>query len=94
MKAMLPLSLLLLATGGCMHFEEGRVGPLGTSVYETHYQQIADKRQAANPGTEVSPTGIDGPLTENVLDSFRGVTGNAKQVVQPIEIRVGGSGGN
>ncbi|WP_349569618.1 hypothetical protein [Azotobacter salinestris] len=92
MKAMLPLSLLLLAMGGCMHFEEGRVGPLGTSVYETHYQQIADKRQAADPGTEVSPTGIDGPLTENVLNSFRGVTGNAKQVAQPIQIKMQSGG--
>jgi hypothetical protein len=62
---------------------------LGYSVYETHYQQIADKQLAANPGTEISPTGTDGPLTEKVMDGYRGVTGSAAQVAQPIQINIG-----
>lgn len=88
-KAMIPLSLLLLGATGCMSFEEGRMGSLGSSIYETSYQQIADKGRAANPGTEVSPAaGMDGPLTEKVLDTFRGVTGNANQVAIPIRIQM------
>ena len=89
MKAIWPLALLLLGLSGCMTYEEGRVGPLGTSVSQTAYQQIANKEVAASPGTEVSPTGTDGPLTEKVMDSFRGVTGDAAQVGQPIQINIG-----
>lgn len=87
MKALIPL-MLMTALAGCMTYEEGRVGELGSTVYATHYQQIADKEVAANPGTEVSPTGADGPLTEQVLDGYRGVTGDAAEVAQPIEIRM------
>ncbi|WP_137885351.1 hypothetical protein [Pseudomonas sp. 2FE] len=89
MKTMMPLCLLVSALSGCMTYEEGRVGTLGYSVYQTSYQQIADKERAANPGTEVSPTGTDGPLTEKVMDGFRGVTGDAEQVGQPIQINIG-----
>ncbi len=88
MKALVPL-MLLTTLAGCMTYEEGRVGDLGHTVYLTTYQQIADKERAANPGAEVSPTGIDGPLTESVMDSYRGVTGDATQVAQPIQINVG-----
>jgi hypothetical protein len=88
MKVILPLMLLTTLTG-CMTYEEGRVGELGHTVYLTTYQQIADKELAANPGTEVSPTGIDGPLTEQVMDNYRGVTGDAGQVAQPIQINIG-----
>ena len=89
MKRTIVLTLLLLGPSGCMTYDEGRVGQLGYSVYETHYQQIADKELAANPGTEISPTGTDGPLTENVMDGYRGVTGDAAQVAQPIQINIG-----
>ena len=68
MKALIPL-MLLTTLAGCMTYEEGRVGDLGSTVYATTYQQIADKELAANPGTEVSPAGIDGPLTEQVMDN-------------------------
>lgn len=88
MKALIPL-MLLTTLAGCMTYEEGRVGDLGSTVYATTYQQIADKDLAANPGTEVSPTGIDGPLTEQVMDNYRGVTGDAAQVAQPIQINIG-----
>ncbi|MWV16773.1 hypothetical protein F3I16_12050 [Pseudomonas sp. L-22-4S-12] len=84
------LSVLLCTTlGGCMSYEEGRVGSLGQSVYATTYEQIADKELAANPGTEVSPVGTDGPLTEKVLDGYRGKTGDAQQIGQPIQINIG-----
>lgn len=88
MKALIPL-MLLTTLSGCMTYEEGRVGELGYTVYATHYQQIADKEVAANPGTEISPTGTDGPLTEQVMDGYRGVTGDAGQVAQPIVINTG-----
>lgn len=88
MKALIPL-MLLCSLAGCMTYEEGRVGSLGSTVYATTYQQIADKERAANPGTELSPTGVDGPLIENVMDGYRGVTGDAAQVAQPIQINVG-----
>ncbi|MNZ69563.1 hypothetical protein D3C78_878670 [compost metagenome] len=88
MKTLIPL-MLLTTLAGCMTYEEGRVGDLGYTVYATTYQQIADKEVAANPGTEVSPTGIDGPLTEQVMDNYRGVTGDAGQVAQPIQINIG-----
>jgi len=87
MKALIPL-LLLGTLAGCMTYEEGRVGELGSTVYATTYQQIADKEVAANPGTEVSPTGVDGPLTESVMDGYRGVTGDAAEVAQPIQIQM------
>lgn len=87
MKALIPL-MLLGTLAGCMTYEEGRVGELGSTVYATTYQQIADKEAAANPGTEVSPTGVDGPLTEQVMDGYRGVTGDAGEVAQPIQIQM------
>lgn len=87
--ALWPLALLLLGLSGCMTYDEGRVGSLGSTVYQTHYQQIANKALAANPGTEVSAAGTDGPMTEKVMDSFRGVTGDAAQVAQPIQINIG-----
>jgi hypothetical protein len=93
MKSMLALfsllALLLSGLSGCMTYDEGWVGPFGSSVYQTHYQQIANKEVAANPGTGVSPTGTDGPLTEKVMDGYRGVTGDAQQVGQPIQINIG-----
>lgn len=89
MKRVIAMTLLLLGPSGCMTYDEGRAGPVGTTVYETHYQQIADKERAANPGTEVSATGIDGPVTEKVMDGYRGVTGDAAHVAQPIQINMG-----
>ncbi|MCO6059616.1 hypothetical protein NG726_23480 [Pseudomonas sp. MOB-449] len=82
-------ALLLVGLSGCMTYEEGRVGPLGYSVNQTLYQQIADKERAANPGTEPSATGVDGPLTEKAMEGYRGATGDAQQVGQPIQINIG-----
>jgi hypothetical protein len=94
MKIMIPsLVLSLSVLSGCMSYNEGRVGPLGSTVNQTLYQQIANKELAANPGTSISPVGTDGPQTESVLDSYRGVTGKAEQVAQPIQINIG-SGSN
>ena len=89
MKHMIVLTLLLLGPSGCMTYDEARVGTQGSSIYDVHYQQIADKAVAANPGTEVSATGTDGPLTERAMDGYRGVTGDATQVAQPIQINIG-----
>ena len=93
MKALVSL-MLLTALGGCMSFDEGRVGELGHTVYLTENQQIADKEQAAAPGTDISPVGTDAPRLEGVLDKFRGVTGDARKVARPIQINVGGSSGS
>lgn len=87
MKALI-LSVVLASAAGCMTYDEGRVGTLGQSVYATNYEQIANKEVAANPGTEVSPSGTDGPLVEKVLDGYRGKTGDANQVGQPIQINI------
>ncbi|MGL4318550.1 MAG: hypothetical protein ACRCTL_18295 [Pseudomonas sp.] len=88
MKSLI-LSVLLASTlVGCMTYNEGRVGPLGESVYATTYEQIANKDVAANPGTEVSASGTDGPVVEKVMDGYRGKTGDAEQVRQPIQINV------
>ncbi|GLZ89051.1 hypothetical protein Pres01_51020 [Metapseudomonas resinovorans] len=89
MKPIISFCLVALCSGCVMTYEEGRVGSPGYSVYQTTYQQIADKEHAANPGTEVSPAGMDGALTERVIDSYRGVKGDAKQVGQPIQINIG-----
>jgi hypothetical protein len=43
MKRMIVLTLLLLGPSACMTYDEARVGTQGYSVYQTHYQQIADK---------------------------------------------------
>jgi len=87
MKSLLPVCVLLLLAG-CIPYQEGRVGALGSTVNATLYQQIADKHMAANPGTALPTVGTDGPLTERVLDGYRGVTGDAQQVAQPIQINV------
>lgn len=77
-----------LLLGGCMTYDEGRVGSLGQSVNATLYEQIADKERAANPGDQNAATGTDGALTERVLDGYRGKTGDANQVAQPIQINI------
>lgn len=83
------LPVLIVSTlAGCMTYNEGRVGPLGQTVYATTYEQIANKDVAANPGTEVSASGTDGPVVEKVMDGYRGKTGDAEQVRQPIQINV------
>lgn len=88
MRSMIGCCALLSVLSGCMSYDEGRVGPLGYSVYQTTYQQIADKQAAANPGTELPAVGADGPLLEKVINDYRGVTGDAQQVGQPIQIQV------
>ncbi|MDX5373757.1 MAG: hypothetical protein LPK18_15150 [Pseudomonadaceae bacterium] len=87
MKTLIPLGALVLLSG-CMTYDEGRVGHLGQSVYATHYEQIADKERAANPGSAPAAVGTDGPMTERVLDGYRGKTGDANQVGQPIQINI------
>lgn len=88
MRSMIVCCALLSGLSGCMSYDEGRVGPLVYSVYQTTYQQIADKQAAANPGTELPAAGVDGPLLEKVINGYRGVTGDAQQVGQPIQIQV------
>ena len=88
MKTLMLLVALTLLPLGCMTYDEARVGHLGQSVYATHYEQIADKESAANPGSEPSAVGADGPLTEQVLDGYRGKTSDGKQVSQPIQINI------
>lgn len=88
MKLLIPFSLMAVSCGCVMTYEEGRVGTLGYSVYQTTYQQIADKERAANPGTEVSSAGMDGPLTEQAIEGYRGATGKAETIGQPIEIKI------
>lgn len=84
------MSILLLgALTGCMTYQQARVGDTGASVYAVHRQQIADPARAASPGTEVSPTGIDGAQMETVLDGYRGVAGDAAQVALPVHIDAG-----
>ncbi|MBC9250480.1 hypothetical protein A9179_09365 [Pseudomonas alcaligenes] len=83
----LPALLIGLATG-CVTYNEGRVGTQGESVYATTYEQIADKERAANPGTSVPPSGLDGPVVEKVMDGYRGKTGDAEQIRQPIQINI------
>ena len=89
MKLIIPFCLIALSSGCVMDYEEGRVGTLGYSVYQTTYQQIADKERAANPGTEISSSGRDGPMTEKAMEGYRGATGKAESVGQPIEINIG-----
>lgn len=85
----LPYACLFALLAGCIPYQEGRVEQLGSSVNATLYQQIADKSGGANPGTALSPVGADGPLTEQVMDGYRGITGDAQQIAQPIQINVG-----
>jgi hypothetical protein len=79
---------VLAALGGCVSYDEGRVGPLGSTVYLSEYLQIVDKQKAANPGTGLAAEGVEGPLTEKVMEGYRGTTGDATQVAQPIQINV------
>ncbi|WP_044874905.1 hypothetical protein [Pseudomonas sp. LFM046] len=89
MKLIIPCCLMALCCGCVMDYEEGRVGTLGYTVYQTTYQQIADKERAAHPGTEVSSAGMDGPLVEKSMEGYRNASGKAEQVGQPIEINIG-----
>lgn len=70
----------------CTTYEEARVGSLGSTVQAVHYQQIADKTTAAEPGTALPP-GADGPRTERVLKGYREAHGDAERVAEPIRIR-------
>ena len=88
MKTFSLLLPLLAVLGGCMTYDEGRVGHLGQSVYATHYEQIADKERAANPGSAPAAVGSDGAVIERALDGYRGKTGDANQVAQPIQINI------
>jgi len=88
MKALLPL-LLLAGLAGCMSYESARVGATGSSVQATLYQQVADKERAASPDSGPASAGLDGPLSESVIDAYRGVKGDAGQVTQPIRIDMG-----
>lgn len=88
MKMLILLVLALSTLSSCMFFREARVGRLGQSVNSTLYEQIADKPTAANPGVEVSSVGSDGAKMEKVMDGYRGKTGDANQVGQPIQINV------
>lgn len=88
MKMLILLALSLSMLSSCMFFREARVGRLGQSVNSTFYEQIADKPTAASPGVEVSSTGTDGAKVEKVLDGYRGKTGDANQVGQPIQINI------
>jgi hypothetical protein len=88
MKTLMMLIPLALLPTACMTYDDGRVGELGDTVYATHYEQIADKQRAANPGSEPAAVGTDGPLTEKVLEGYRGKTSDARQVGQPIQINV------
>jgi len=85
----LSFAILFVVLAGCIPYQDGRVGSLGSSVNAALYQQIADKGTAANPGIALSREGGDGPLTEHVLDGYRGITGDAAQIAQPIQINVG-----
>lgn len=55
MKSMIVGCALVSGLSGCMTYDEGRVGPLGYSVYQTTYQQIADKQVAANQAPNCLP---------------------------------------
>lgn len=88
MKTLIPLFALGLSLGGCMTYDEGRVGHLGQTVYATNYEQIADKERAANPGSAPAAVGTDGPVIERALDGYRGKTGDANRVGQPIQINI------
>ncbi|MCL7461216.1 hypothetical protein [Pseudomonas sp. NW5] len=87
MNVMIPAALLLLLSG-CMSYDLARVGEQGETVRAVQYSQIVDQPRAADPGTELSPAGTDGPLTENVINAYRAAKGEARQVSKPIEIRV------
>lgn len=87
MRTVIVCFALVAGLSGCMSYDEGRVGPLGYSVYQTHYQQIANKEVAAHPGTELPTAGVDGPLLEKVVNGYRGATGEAQQIGQPIQIK-------
>lgn len=85
----LPCACLLALLAGCIPYQEGRVGPLGSTVNATLYQQIADKNVARAPGMALSPAGVDGPLIEQALEGYRGTSGEANPIAQPIQINVG-----
>ena len=85
----LPGACLLALLAGCIPYQEGRVGPLGSSVNATLYQQIADKNVARAPGTALPPAGVDGPLVEQALEGYRGASDEANPIAQPIQINVG-----
>ncbi|MBV4490125.1 hypothetical protein [Pseudomonas oryzicola] len=87
MRTVIVCCALVSGLSGCMTYDPGRVGPLGYSVYQTNYQQIADKEVAAHPGTELPAAGVDGPLLEKVVNGYRGATGEAEQISQPIQIK-------
>lgn len=87
---MLITAVTLALLAGCMTYNEARVGSVpGETVYAIHRQQLADPARAASPGTDISPTGVDGAQLEAVMQGYRSAQGEAAQVAQPIQINVG-----
>jgi type IV pilus biogenesis protein CpaD/CtpE len=71
---------------------EGTEADFGNSVNSLIKAQTANPETLSNPSTE-PVTGVDPDYAGNVIEAMRESVAKPAEVKQPIEIRVGGQGG-
>lgn len=89
--------LLVVATalGACAGTakQSATEADFGNSVASMIKAQTADPATLSDPSTE-PVTGVDPDYAGNVIDAMRESVSKPAEVSQPIQIRVGGEGGN
>lgn len=92
-KQMIFLAVALVTLAACTNTKTATESDFGNSVASLQKAQAADPSKIENPSTE-PVTGVDPDYAGNVIDAMRESVAKPEQVKQPIEIRVGGQGGN
>jgi type IV pilus biogenesis protein CpaD/CtpE len=94
------ITLMLVAAAGLaacagsnsMNAKSATEQDFGNSVASLVKAQTADPRTLSSPSTE-PVTGVDGDYANNVINAMRENVSKPAEVKQPIELRVGGQGG-
>jgi type IV pilus biogenesis protein CpaD/CtpE len=95
-KIALPLTLVVglsaCASTTDMSAPSGTAADFGNSVNSLIKAQTANPATLSNPSTE-PVTGVDPDYAGNVIEAMRESVAKPAEVKEPIEIRVGGEGG-
>lgn len=84
---------VVAALAACNSTQSATEADFGNSAASLVKAQAANPETLENPSTE-APTGVDPDYASNVIEAMRESVSNPEEVRKPIEIRVGGQGGN
>jgi hypothetical protein len=84
--------LAACAGSNAMNARSATEQDFGNSVASLVKAQTADPSTLSSPSTE-PVTGVDGDYVNNVINAMRENVAKPAEVKQPIELRVGGQGG-